>query len=90
METLIKADIFFFLSSVATVVLAILASILLFYLIRAGRTLYILSESLKGHYKDSEDFVVELKERLEENIVFRLFFPPARRRKKEPVKDEQV
>lgn len=74
-------DIFFFISSVSTVVLAVLASILLFYLIKAGKNLYILSEALKGGFKESEEFIAELRERLEDNMVFRLFFPPARRKK---------
>lgn len=73
METYIKADIFFFITSVATVVLAILGSIVLFYLIKSGRNLYLLSEALK--------------ERLEDNIVFRLFFPPSRKRRYEKIKD---
>lgn len=81
MESLIKADIFFFISSVATMVLTILISILLFYLIRAGRNLYMISEALKSNFKESEEFVMELKERLENNIVFRLFFPLGRKRK---------
>lgn len=83
METLIKADIFFFISSLATVVLTILISVLLCYLIKAGRNLYLLSVALKGNYKDSEEFVMELKERLENNLVFRMFFPPIRKRKRE-------
>ncbi len=81
METLIKADIFFFISSIASVVLTVLFSILLFYFIKAGRNLYLISEKLQAHFKESEEFVLDLKERLEDNIVFRLFFPPARNRK---------
>ena len=89
MESLIKADIFFFISSVATVVLAILASVLIFYLIKAGKNLYMLSEVLKENLKDSEEFVEELRDRLEDNLVFRLFFPPARQRKRARNKDIQ-
>ena len=81
MESFIKADIFFFTASIATVVLAILIAILLFYLIKAGKNLYKISESLKGGFKDSEEFIVELRERLENNIIFRLFFPPSRKKK---------
>jgi hypothetical protein len=90
METLVKADIFFFISSVATVVLAILISALLFYLIKAGKNLYMISEALKGDFKDSEEFVLELKERLENNIVFRIFFPPARKRRQSKAKDDSI
>ena len=84
-----KADIFFVISSVATIVLTILISILLFYLIKAGKNLYILSDALKSGFKDSEEFVMELRERLEDNMVFRLFFPPARRRRR-PAKDSTI
>ncbi len=78
METFMKADIFFFISSVATVVLGILLSILLVYLIKASRNLYKLSEALKDGYRESGEFIAELKERLEHNVIFRLFFPPFR------------
>jgi len=77
MESLIKADIFFFISSLATIVLAVLVSVLLYYLIKAGKNLYMLTEALKSNLKDSEEFVAELKERLENNIFFRIFFPLA-------------
>lgn len=88
METLIKADIFFFISSVATVVLTILASVLLVYLIKAGKNLFALSDALKGGLKESEEFALELKERLEDNLVFRLFFPPLRKRRRVVEEDD--
>jgi len=81
MDTLVKADIFFFIASIATVVLAGLGAILLFYLIRAARNLQKLSEALKGGLKEGEDFVVDLKERLESNVIFRLLFPPSNRKR---------
>jgi hypothetical protein len=81
METVMKADIFFFISSIASVVLVVLLSIVLFYFIKAGRNLYHISEKLQEHFKESEEFVLDLKDRLEENMIFRLFFPPARKRK---------
>ncbi|MEK7646460.1 MAG: hypothetical protein AAB381_02085 [Patescibacteria group bacterium] len=81
MDSFIKADIFFFIASIATGLITILISILLFYVIRAARNLHALSEALKEGFKDSEEFVIELKERLENNLVFQLFFPPARRRR---------
>ncbi len=90
MESLIKADVFFFISSVATVVLAILASIFLFYLIKAGKNLYMLSEALKGEFKESEEFIAELKERLENSVIFRLFFPLSWRRRRASVKNDSV
>lgn len=90
METFIKADIFFFISSIASVVLAVLLSITLFYFIKAGKNLYLISEKLKNHFKDSEEFVLDLKEKLEDNMVFRLFFPPARNKRRVADKDTKA
>jgi hypothetical protein len=89
METVMKADIFFFISSVSSVVLTVLLCVVLFYFIRAGKNLYLLSEKLQSHFKESEEFVFELKERLEENMLFRLFFPPARNKRKSGKKETE-
>jgi hypothetical protein len=86
METIVKADIFFFISSVATVIVTVLLSIVLFYLARAGRNLHQITQKLQEHFRDSEEFVLDLKERIEENIFFRLFFPPARSQRKSETK----
>ena len=88
MDSFIKADIFFVIASIATITLTILLSILLYYFIKSGRNLYLLSESLKSNFKESEDFILDLKNRLENNIVFKLFFPLNRKRKKLLSKDE--
>lgn len=80
-------DIFFFISSVATIIWTILVSILLFYFIKAGRNLYLLSEMFKSDFKDSEEFIKEIKERLEDNMVFRFFFPLSRRKRRSSDKD---
>ncbi|MFA6294906.1 MAG: hypothetical protein WC666_00590 [Candidatus Paceibacterota bacterium] len=87
MESLLKSDIFFFISSIATIVFTILISVLLVYLIKAGKNLYKLSETLKSSYNDSEEFIMELKERLEDNMVFRMFFPPLRKKRISKLKD---
>ncbi len=83
METLIKADIFFFVATIESVVLTVLIAIILYYLVKTGRNLYKISEALQDHFKDSEEFVAELKERLENNMLFHFFFPPPRKRTRE-------
>lgn len=90
METLIKADIFFFISSIATVVLTVLLSVVLYYFIKAGKNLYILTEQLQDRFQDSEEFVLELRERLESNPLFQFFFPLVYNRKKTGIKKEKV
>jgi hypothetical protein len=81
METLIKADIFFFISSVGFVILSIMLGIALFYFIRAGKNLYDISESIHTHFKESEEFFLDMKDKLENNLIFRMLFPTSRRRK---------
>ncbi|MDP2951061.1 MAG: hypothetical protein Q8N55_01625 [bacterium] len=90
MGSIIKTDIFFFVSAIATVMLTVLISILLFYLIRAGKILYKIAKALEGGFKESEEFVNELKERLENNFIFRLFFSPVRKRAKAKLKKNKT
>jgi len=71
-----KSDIFFFISSLSTIVLTIFVSVVLFHLSRVAKNLHKILEGLKNNFEDSEEFVGELKERLENNLVFRMFFPP--------------
>jgi hypothetical protein len=71
-----KSDIFFFIASLATVVLTVFISIVLFHLSRVVKNFHKILEGLKDNFEDSEEFVGELKERLENNLVFRMFFPP--------------
>jgi len=82
METLIKADIFFFISSIATVVLTILLSVLLVYLIKAGKNLHAITDELKNKFEQSEEYVEDLMMRLENNVLFRILFSSSRKHKK--------
>lgn len=47
-----------------------------------------LSEAFKGDIKESKEFVIELRERLENNILFRLFFPVVLKNRKQIKKKE--
>lgn len=87
METVLKANIFFFIASVATIIITILFSILLFYIIKAWKNIYIISESLKENYAESKEYITELKESLENTLIFKLFFPIKKR--KQQVKPSQ-
>lgn len=80
MDTLIKADIFFFISSIATILVTILICVVLYYLISFARTLHKIIENIQTNLKDSEEFIADLKERLENNLLFQLFFPASARK----------
>ena len=90
METILKADIFFFIASIATVIISVLVSVVLFYVIKAGKNLYSISELLKDDFQESREFVEELKERLEDNLVFQFFIPLSRRKNRSKTKDTSV
>ena len=81
METLMQVNIFFFISSVGFIVLTVLLSIALFYFIKAGKNLALLSEKLQESFDNSEEFILELKERLENNPILNFFFPLIRKSK---------
>ncbi len=82
MQSLIHADIFFFIASISTVVCTVLIAIVLWYVIRAARNLYELSAVLKSNVQESEEFIADMRQRLEQNPVFQFFFPSPRKRKK--------
>lgn len=76
MGSIIKSDIFFFISSLSSILLTILFAIALYYFIRAGRNLYNISQKLYARYEESETYLLELKDRLENNMFLRMFLPP--------------
>lgn len=76
MEPILKSDIFFFISSLSSILLTILFAVALYYFIRAGRNLYHISQKLHERYDQSEAYLLELKDRLENNVFLRMFLPP--------------
>lgn len=58
MDTLIHADIFFFVTTILVVVLAILAAILVFYVIKIARSVFSITETVR---KESENVAEDIK-----------------------------
>ncbi len=85
-----KSDIFFFISSLTTIIVTIFLCVVLFHLNRAAKSLHKILEGLKSNFEDSEEFVGELKERLENNLVFRMFFPPVVAKKQTKTKSGKI
>lgn len=74
MNTLIHADIFFFISSIGFIILFALFVIALVYLIKLIRSLHRTIEMLKTKAKGLEEDAEELLEDVRESVVFRLIF----------------
>jgi len=74
METLIHADIFFFITSIAVIILTILLCICLYYLSGALKNFRDITDTLKANVENASDHFEELIERVEENAIFRFIF----------------
>ena len=81
MDTVMKADIFFFITSIAVVFLSIFVIIALYYLIRALKRFSKLSETLEDNIGDASEDIKEMTEQVKESFVFNMIFPKKRKRR---------
>ncbi len=88
METLIKADIFFFITSIAVIILAVFASIVMYYLIGALRNFRALARRLEKDIGNAGEEVEEMVERVSDSFIFSMLFPK-KHRKHPKVKTEK-
>lgn len=79
MDTLIHADIFFFISSIGFIILFIVLIIGAVHLVRLIRSLNDAIDTLKSKAKDIEADAEELIDEVRESVIFRLFFGRKRR-----------
>lgn len=82
MNTLIQANIFFFISSLSVLVITFFVVLLLLKLRRLVGTLNILVEKLKDAGDYVGDEAKELMEDIKQSPIFRLFFPRRKKSKK--------
>ncbi len=87
MDTLIHADIFFFITSIAVVVLTILFVIALIYFIQILVNFRDISKILKSGVNNASEKVEELLENLADNPVFRFIFGAKARKRKSSKKE---
>lgn len=66
MNTLIQANIFFFITSVVTIVLAIGAAVLLFYIIKVARNVDYISEKIREESDNVSQDIEALRSRIRE------------------------
>ena len=82
METFIKADIFFFVTTIAVVVFTALASIALYYLILGLQSFKNMAKKLEAEQENAEEFVKETVERVTDSNIFNFLFPKKRKSSK--------
>jgi hypothetical protein len=74
MDTLLKADIFFFIASLGVVAVTIAILITSYYIIRVVRKVERLEERLAPKVHATSEGVQEMVEDIKDSSVFRLFF----------------
>lgn len=81
MDTLLKADIFFFISSVGFLTLWILTIVFLFYLIRVTKTFSRIMNKIEKDIDNIGDTTKEMLEEVRDSTIFNFLF----KRKKKPI-----
>jgi cell division protein FtsL len=74
MNTLIQADIFFFITTISVIIFTILASIAMYYLIGGLKSFKRITKNLEHKIDDASDEVDELKHRVSQSFIFNLLF----------------
>ncbi len=79
MESIIQADIFFFISSIAFVILGILAVIVLVYVIKVLHSFMRILEKVEDSMDTIGDVTMELIDEMRDNVFFRMLFKPKKK-----------
>ncbi|MFA6251291.1 MAG: hypothetical protein WC603_01540 [Candidatus Paceibacterota bacterium] len=83
MESILKSDIFFFISSVSVVIITLVLLVTGFYFIKILRNFYKISTILKNYAEDTNTELREMGEHIRQSRLFTFIFG------KEKVKKDQ-
>ncbi len=83
MDTLLQANIFFFIASIGTIIFIILGSIALYYLIHILKNVKEATDSLRGKIETASEQVEKMRQKISESLIFNLIFAkkPSKKRK---------
>ncbi len=82
MNSILHSEVFFFISSIGFVILAILLAVLIIYIIRATRTFHSIMEKLEDDIDNIGDTTKEFLEEVRESTIFSFLFKKKRKRSK--------
>lgn len=85
MDTLLKANIFFFITTIAVVLLTLALLIAMYYIVKSLRRLAALAEKVEENLKDATVEVREMAEDMRDSALFNLVF---RKRRKKRMKED--
>ena len=82
MESILKSEIFFFISSISVILITIIFVIVGFYLIKIMRNFSHISERLKETVDGAASSLEEVGDNIKESSIFRFFFGKKKKNKK--------
>lgn len=82
MESVLKSDVFFFISSIAVVIFTVIFIIVGFYFIKMMRNFSQISERLKSTVEGATSSLEEVGENIKESPIFTFFFGKKKKSKK--------
>lgn len=82
MESILKSDIFFFISSVSVVIITVIFIFVGFYLIKIMKNFSHISDRLKETVEGAASSLEEVGNDIKESIIFRFFFGKKKKSKK--------
>lgn len=82
METILKSEIFFFISSISVILITVIFVIFSFYLIKIMRNFSHISERLKQTVDGAASSLEEVGDNIKESPIFAFFFGKKRKGKK--------
>lgn len=83
MESILKSDLFFFITSMSVVILTLFFLVALYYFIKILRNFYKISKILKNYTEDTEGELREMGNHIRQSRLFTFIFGKAKV-KKEP------
>ncbi len=82
MESVLKSDIFFFISSISVVIITVIFMFAGFYFIKMMRNFSRISESLKNTVEGAASSLEEVGENIKESPIYTFFFGKKKKGKK--------
>jgi uncharacterized membrane protein YgaE (UPF0421/DUF939 family) len=88
METFIKADIFFFISSIGIILITIAVLVTAYFISRASREIESLSKTIQKEVEDFSDEVEEMRKKISPKFFRNVFRDHSKKREKLDYEDD--
>ncbi len=82
MNSLIQANIFFFITSIFVIILTFILILGGYYLIKALKNFYTISEIVKNYAQNTEDELQDISKHIRQSAIFTFIFGKKNRKKK--------